>query len=241
MNRFGDALERLRTPPVLMVVLGLALYPFVRDEPRERVLALSEAQALRAAERARTRSDAPETEESQRAAFDEALVEEALAEYAIAHELHRDDDALRGSLAEVARRVLSTPEDVATPAPRDLEALLEKVPLEPLVVATPTGANAGGIPGGFRTVGPAGLREVEVALGVESLQMPGDEPLHVTTKTRGGVALALVLTRYTETESERRARAQPELERRFAEQREADRRTAVVDALFRDYARVVRP
>ena len=131
-----ERLVRVATnPAVAMVALGLVLYPFVREERPARVLRLTEGQVDRALRDERGRSDAPETAERRRETMARTLDEEALAEYAIAHDLHRDDDHVRRTLAEAARRRVSPANAEAAPSDDELRALAAEAPvvLEKLV------------------------------------------------------------------------------------------------------------
>jgi hypothetical protein len=223
-------------PTVLLVVAGLALYPVVREAPTPRVLKLSEGQTLRTLATERARSDAPETEESQRRALTRALEEEALAELAIAEELHRADDGLRHALAEAARARLGAG-SVPSPSDDELHALLAEVPVEDLVdvdVAEGPGAPPERITG-------RSLAELEADLGLAHLPMPTrDGPIHLEAPRDGG-ARTVTLRVHPETEAQRIARARPELERRFRLRAAAAAERAALDGLFERYDRVERP
>jgi hypothetical protein len=227
----------LTARPTLLVVLGgLALYPFVREPAARRVLKLSEDQALRALHAERARSDAPETEASQRHALDRALEEEALAELAIADELHRNDDGLRHALAEAARARLGAGSE-PPPTDDELHALLGEVPIEALVDAEIANAADGSV---AQKTGLT-LAAVEAALGVAHLPMPTrDAPVTAALAPDAGPR-TLTLRVHPETERERLDRARPELERRFRARGAAAKERALLDALVQRYDRVERP
>lgn len=226
----------VRNPSVLMVVLGLALYPFVRDDKPARVLRLTPAQAERALARERTRSDAAETPESQARAYDEALDEEALAELAIAEELHRNDDGLRLALAQAARRELTKRAAAPTPTDAELHALAAGLALEALVDAE---VRVGS--GDTERIAATKLADLEARLGIRHLPMPTDAPVTTTVTSARGETVTLTLTVHPESDDERFARARPELERRFVQENVVARERVVVRELRAGYDRTERP
>lgn len=225
-----------RQPPVVMVLLGLALYPFVREEKAVRTLRLSTAQAERAYARERTRSDAAETSESRRRAREEALDEEALAELAIAEELHRKDDGLRLALAQAARHELEARVPPPTPTDAELHALAAEVSVESQVDAEVR--RAGGA--SERSEGVT-LAALEDRYGVRHLPMPTDAPVEASVTTVRGEAITLVLRAHVESAEERFERLRPELERRFARQNLDARVRAAVRDLRAAYDRTEAP
>lgn len=219
-----------RHPSVLMCVLGLGLYPFVREEKPARVLRLSAEQLDRALARERNRSDAPETAESQARAREDALDEEALAELAMEEELHRSDDGLRLALAQAARRELVRRMPPPTPTDAELHALAAEVPLESLVdadVVSKTGTPSNGLPSREHFEGMT-LASLEEHLGVRHLPMPTDAPREASVTNAHGVEIALTLTVHRESPEERFARLRPELERRFVQETLAARTRAAL-------------
>jgi hypothetical protein len=223
-------------PSVLMVVLGLALFPFVREERPLRVLRLTPEQTERALDRERRRSDAPETLASQARAREEALDEEALAEFAIAEELHRRDDGLRLALAQAARRELSRATPAPTPTDAELHALASEVPLEALVDAKVVREG-----GRVEEVRATTLHELEQRLAVRHLPLPADDARTVRAETPTGERLVLTIARSTESDAERFERLRPELERRFAQEHLAARAREAVRALRATYDRAETP
>jgi len=228
--------ELATRPTVLLVLGGLALYPFVRERPAPRVLRLTDAQIERALRAERARSDAPETLESQRATLTRSLEEQALAEHAIAAELYRADDELRHRLAEAARALLASGTR-SPPTDDELHALLAEVPVEDRVdaeLAAPGG-------GSQRLFAGVSLAELEAELGLAHLPMPTrDGPVTAPMPLEAGVG-TLTLRVHEESESQRIARVRPELERRFHERSAAASERAALEAIVEGYERVERP
>lgn len=197
-------------PAVAMVALGLVLYPFVREERAARVLRLTEGQVDRAIHDERGRSDAPETIERRQETLARALDEEALAEYAITHELHRDDDHLRRTLAEAARRTLVSQDAVPAPSDDELRALAAEAPvvLEKLVDVT---ARSSTDDTATRSWVGVRIGAIEAELAVAHLPLPGDEPVTVATTSTNGTPWHITLRVHPETAAEQFTRARPEL------------------------------
>ena len=245
-------------PVLLMVALGVALYPFVKDEKSPHVLRLTESQKERALHAERGRSDAPETADRRRAALSDALGEEALAQYALSHELHREDDALRGLLAAASLRALLRDSVDRAPSDDDLRAFASTrhFPVENLVdvqIAPIGGRSESGLDGGTHEGTDAGsssppqqldgivLSEAERALGISHLPMPTDEALIVETTTMSGQHLRVQLRVHNEPGDRRFARMKPELLRRYAEEATRARSEAIRRALRDTYDRVEEP
>ena len=206
-----ERLVRVATnPAVAMVALGLVLYPFVREERPAHVLRLTDGQVDRAIHDERGRSDAPETIERRQETLGRALDEEALAEYAITHDLHRDDDHVRRTLAEAARRTLVPQDAVPAPSDDELRALAAEAPvaLEKLVDVTARSAIDDTAP---RSRVGVCISAVEAELAVAHLPLPGDEPLTVETTATNGTPWRITLRAHSETAAEQFLRARPEL------------------------------
>ncbi len=236
MSRGERLVAVARHPTVVMVMLGIALYPLVREERSVRVLRLTAEQDERALDRERRRSDAPETLSSRAGAREEALDEEALAEFAIAEELHRRDDGLRLALAQAARHELARTLPTPTPTDAELRALASEVPVEALIDARVVRTS-----GAHVEVHGVTLSDLEARFSLRHLPAPTHEEQHLSASTSAGESLAITLSEHHEDDASRMARLRPELERRFARQQQAKHVQDAVRALRAAYDRVESP